>query len=124
MPKRTLHDCRILVVEDEYFLADELHSALLDAGALVIGPVGTVDQAVSLISSDQRIDGAILDINLGGDWVFPAADELIKRSVPFLFTTGYGASTIPPRFEHVTLCEKPVNIRQVTAALGRVVHPT
>ncbi len=122
MADKTLQDCRILVVEDEYMLADELHTELGDVGAIVLGPVGTVEEAIALIGSGQRIDGSVLDINLGGDWVFPAADLLVERSVPFMFTTGYDASSIPARFADIVCCEKPVNIRKVTQAIGRVVH--
>lgn len=122
MRERTLENCRILVVEDEYMLADELQVELGDAGAVVFGPVGTVDDAVALIASDQELDGAVLDVNLGGEMVFPAADLLVEHSVPFVFTTGYDASSIPQRFTHIVRCEKPVNIRKVTQTIGRLVH--
>lgn len=122
MPERTLRDCRILVVEDEYLLADELRSELGDAGATVLGPVGDIEGALDVIRSEQLIDGGILDVNLSGEMVFPAADMLIERGVPFVFTTGYDESVIPSRFAHVVRCEKPINIRRVTQAVGRVIH--
>jgi DNA-binding NtrC family response regulator len=123
MPKSTLQDCRILVVEDEYMLADELQNEFVDANAVVLGPVGTLNNAMNLIASEQHIDGAVLDVSLDGEMVFPAADLLLQRGVPFVFTTGYDASSIPPRFKHIVRCDKPVNIRKVTQALGRAVHP-
>ncbi|SFS11607.1 response regulator [Sphingomonas jatrophae] len=122
MPERSLRDCRILVVEDEYMLADELRTELGDAGAIVLGPVGNVEDALELVQSEQAIDGGILDVNLSGEMVFPAADLLTDRGVPFVFTTGYDASAIPSRFADVVRCEKPINIKKVTQAIGRVIH--
>ena len=122
MPERTLRDCRILVAEDEYMLADELCAELVDVGAVVLGPAGTLEDALDLISANSHIDGAILDVNLQGKMIFPAADLLGERKVPVVFTTGYDASVIPSRFLHVARCEKPVNIVRVTQAIGRAVH--
>lgn len=67
MPDRTLRDCRVLVVEDEYMLADELEMELADAGAAVLGPVGAIEDAIAIIEAEAEIDGAILDANLGGE---------------------------------------------------------
>ncbi len=122
MADRSLDRCRILVVEDEYLLADEMALELEDTGAIVLGPVPSVEQALALLDGEVPPDGAILDINLGGETAFPVADVLIGRGVPVLFTTGYDSEAIPERFAHVLLCEKPVNIRRVTAALGRAIH--
>ncbi|GHD05120.1 response regulator [Tianweitania populi] len=120
MNQATLRDCRILVVEDEYMLADELRSELLDAGAIVLGPVGTIEDALELISAETAMDGAILDINLRGEMVFPAADLLTQRNVPFAFATGYEDSAIPDRFKQITRCEKPVDLNRITQALRQV----
>lgn len=122
MADRTLTDCRILLVEDEYMLADELRTELDDARAVVIGPAGTLADALDLIRSEEHIDGAILDVNLRGEMAYPAADLLIARGVPFVFTTGYDSSAIPDRFAEVVRCEKPINIRRVTEAIGRVMR--
>lgn len=122
MPDRTLLDCRVLVVEDEYMLADELETELADAGAKVLGPVGTIEEAVAIIEAESEMDGAILDANLRGEMVFPAADLLLERGVPFVFTTGYDASAFPARFEHIVRCEKPINIKRVAQAIGRVIR--
>jgi len=122
MSERTLRNCHILIVEDEFLLADDLHIELSDAGAVVLGPVGTVADAVAIASSEQRIDGAILDVNLGGDQGYPVADLLIERGVPLLFTTGYDGASLPARFSAVARCVKPTTIRLITQALGRVIH--
>ena len=122
MPERTLRDCRILVVEDEYMLADELRIELGDVDAIVLGPVGTVEDALNQIRAETHIDGAIVDVNLRGEMAFPVADLLANRGVPFLFATGYDEATIPARFAEVARCEKPISMPRVIRAIGRAVH--
>lgn len=122
MADRSLNHCRILVVEDEYLLADELALELADEGAVVLGPAPSVKHALGLLEGEASLDGAILDLNLGGEPAFPVADALIDRSVPLIFTTGYDAGAIPERFAHIPRCEKPINIGRITAALGKVIH--
>lgn len=107
----------LLVVEDEYFLADDLASRFRTWGAEVVGPAASVEDARALLDGGRPVDGAVLDINLQGDKVFPIADLLAERDVPFVFTTGYDASAIPERFGHVPRCEKPVDASLVVAAL-------
>jgi CheY-like chemotaxis protein len=106
---------RILVVEDEYLLADDLADGLAALGAIVIGPVGGLDEALSLLENTPEIDAALLDINLRGEMVFPLADALAVRGVPYLFATGYGHEGIPERYQRARVLEKPV---QAGLALG------
>lgn len=122
MPELTLRGYRILVVEDDYLLADELQSELEDAAAVVLGPIGRLEDALDLIGSAQHIDAAILDLNLGGETTYSAADRLIERGVPFVFTTGYDGSAIPSRFVGVARCLKPVDMRQLTQTIGRAIR--
>ena len=119
MTEPTLRGCKILVVEDEYLLADDIRNELADQGATVLGPAATLEQGLALLQENQPVNAAILDVNLRGKSVFPLADELLGRNVPFVFTTGYDASTIPDRFQQVTRCEKPVHMAQVLQAIGR-----
>jgi CheY-like chemotaxis protein len=119
---RRLNRCRILVVEDEYLLADELATELAVEGATVLGPAPSVEQALALLDDRPLPDGAILDLNLGGEPAFPVADALIGRGVPLIFTTGYDADALPERFAHIPRCEKPINIRRITTALGEAIH--
>jgi len=107
---------RVLVVEDDYLVAMDLVRALERAGAQVIGPAPAVDAALNALA-DAAPDGAILDINLGGEMAFPVADALLERGVPFVFATGYDAQVIPARFTHVKRCEKPMASEQICAAL-------
>lgn len=115
-----LRDRRVLIVEDEYFIANDLARAFSKAGVEIAGPVPTLDQAVALLEG-QRIDMAVLDINLDGERVYPVADALIERNVPIVFVTGYDRNDIPARYAGVTLCQKPVGTDEVIAALARVV---
>lgn len=117
----TLEGLRILVVEDEYLLADEMDYELAAIGAVVLGPAGSVREAIDLIQGEARIDGAALDLNLGGEPAFEVADLLARRGVPFVFTTGYDAAMIPARHSHVVRCEKPVRMARVASAIAAAI---
>jgi len=107
---------RILVVEDEYLLADRTRRELEKLGAIVVGPTGRVDQALELID-DEKVDGAILDIHLAGELVFPVAERLGELNIPYVFATGYDPSIIPSSFSGFVLCEKPIEIEHIAKAL-------
>jgi CheY-like chemotaxis protein len=107
---------RILVVEDDYLVAMDIVRALERAGAEVIGPASAVEAALAALEQTV-LDGAILDINLGGEMAFPVADALMARGIPFIFATGYDAQVIPLRFTDVKRCEKPMASEQICAAL-------
>jgi CheY-like chemotaxis protein len=112
-----LEDKRILLVEDEYFIVDDLAKAFTAAGATVLGPAASVSEALRLVASSGALDGAVLDINLQGEMVFPVADALMHRGVPFVFSTGYDRVAIPSRFDGYVRCEKPNTAEQVGKAL-------
>ncbi len=117
-----LNGRHVLVVEDEYFIADDLRRAFEESGAQVIGPVGSVDDALAMIEECPRIDGAVLDINLREVMVFPVADALKARGVPFVFATGYEDSAVPSRLRDAAHCEKPIEPTRLAEALfGRTV---
>jgi DNA-binding response OmpR family regulator len=118
MAERCLDQRRILVVEDEYLLADELAYELEEAGAFVLGPVSNVTAALALLDGQTKVDGAVLDLNLGGEPGYPVADALIGRSVPLVLTTGYDARTLPERFADVPVCEKPIVLDRLIATLA------
>jgi len=107
---------RVLVVEDDYLVAMDIVRTLERAGAEVIGPAPAVEAALNALKQAVP-DGAILDINLGGEMAFPVADALMALGVPFIFATGYDAQVIPLRFTHVKRCEKPMASEQICAAL-------
>ena len=120
MPENGLSGRRVLVVEDEYFLADEIDRALRAAGAAVLGPVPSVEAALGLMQTGELPDIATIDINLGGEMAYPVADELLARGVPFLFTTGYDQTSLPERHAAVRRLEKPVEARTILHELGRL----
>ena len=117
MNEQYLNGRRILVVEDEYMIADAMQRGLEDEGAIVLGPAPSVRKALRLIEAEPGIDVAVLDINLGGEKVFPVADALQARGVAFLFTTGYDAADVPEAWRHVLRLEKPIEPRAVARAL-------
>ncbi|HEV8449568.1 MAG TPA: response regulator [Gemmatimonadaceae bacterium] len=106
----------ILVIEDEHIVAEALSRCLRTCGAEIIGPAATVEQALKLIESNAQIDGALLDIDLRGVRAYAVADDLIARGVPFVFATGY-ETTIPDRYRHVTVIQKPFDVAETAAAL-------
>ena len=115
---------RVLVIEDEYFLADDIMRALTALGARVLGPYGDLDEATAVVDRDIAIDAAIMDINLRNEMVFPLARVLRSRKVPLVFTTGYDKSSIAPEFQDVKLWGKPLDLkamaRELTTLLGGV----
>jgi CheY-like chemotaxis protein len=117
MAEGKLHGRRVLVVEDEYHLANDLGGALRMAGADVLGPVPTVEAALDLLQHEAAPDFAVLDMNLGGDMAYPVADELADRGIPFLFTTGYERAFLPARHASVAWMGKPVDETVVVRAL-------
>ena len=118
MSKTVLHSRRILVVEDEYMIAADMQQDLEEVGAIVLGPAPSVEAALQVLSGEAVVDGAVLDINLNGEKVFPVADTLTARGIPFLFATGYDASNIPPAYVHIIRCEKPVDTATIARALS------
>ncbi len=99
---------RILIVEDEYFIAQELALAFESAGARVLGPVADIAGALRLLDEAGDFDGAVLDINLQGELAYPLADALLQRELPFVFATGYDQRNIPAAYAGIRRCEKPV----------------
>ena len=120
MPEGTLQGRHILVVEDEYFLADELQITLEDAGAEMLGPVASVQGGLRILEGSTLPDAASLDVSLGGETVYPLADALIARGVPFVFTTGYDQAAIPSSYAHIRRLEKPVEPETVLMELGKL----
>jgi DNA-binding response OmpR family regulator len=107
---------RVLVLEDDYFIADEMCSTLREYGAEIVGPAPDLDHGLRLVRSEE-IDCAVLDINLQGSLTFGLASELRKRGTPAIFATGYDESVLPDEFSGCIRLEKPVNLRALLQAV-------
>jgi CheY-like chemotaxis protein len=118
MLNESLSGQRVLVVEDEYFIAEDVAGALRRAGAEVVGPVPSEAAARGAIMRCGTLDLAVLDINLQGATVFALADMLADLGVPFVFATGYLEESIPERFRHVPRWGKPFDVTALVDSLG------
>lgn len=115
----TLSGKAIMVVEDEYLIALNIEMAIVDLGASVVGPFSQVDDALAALQGSANLpDAAILDINVRGQHVFPVADRLQERNIPFVFATGYDNWTIPTHLAHVQRFEKPTDPVRLIGALA------
>ena len=98
---------RVLLVEDEALVAMMIQECLGDFGYQVVGPIATATEA-AVRAEDGNFEAAVLDINLGDGAVYPIADMLAARGVPFVFVTGYDAESVEPRFRNVPILQKPI----------------
>jgi CheY-like chemotaxis protein len=108
---------RVLVVEDEYLIRMLLEDMLADLGYGVAAAVGTVAEASALATSGD-FNVAILDVNLDGQEIFPVADILAGRSLPFVFVTGYGERSLPDRYRDRPALQKPFQVEQLSSTLA------
>lgn len=117
IPPRPLAGRRVLVVEDEFAIADLMAEMLQERGVQVMGPAATVLAACELIARGPALDAALVDVNLRGGTSFPIADALLARRVPFAFMTGYDDDAIPARYACVRRYQKPANPLRALAGL-------
>ena len=109
----------ILVIEDDYWVAQLLIQLLEEAGAQVAGPLGWIEEALAFIGEHKAgFDGVVLDINLHGAKSYPIADALAARGIPFVFTTGYGPAGIDPPYDAHPRCTKPFSQKALVTALN------
>lgn len=102
----------VLIVEDEWLIADQLANALRNAGYQIAGPVGQLAPALELVRS-TRIDVALIDINIDGGRTFGLADALANASIPFAFLSGYSKADLPRNLRAYPLLQKPVDANTV-----------
>lgn len=107
---------RVLVVEDESVIAMMTEDLLVELGHVVTGTVARVDKAASLAAT-APIDLAILDVNLDGEWTYPVAEALRDRGVPFIFATGYGATSLDPAWRDRPVLQKPFELRDMARSI-------
>ncbi|GGO90875.1 response regulator [Stakelama pacifica] len=116
-----LADKRVLVAEDEYFIASDIRRLLEQEGVIIIGPVGDLPGATRLAGEAEGIDAAILDVNLAGELTYPLARSLVERGVACMFLTGYDDWAIPEDCGTLPRVAKPFSEREVIETLTALV---
>lgn len=109
----------VLVVEDNRLIAADLAMAVEACGCAVVGPMTAVAEGLALLER-QRPDGALLDVALGAEWVWPLADRLAACGIPFVFVSAYGVAEFPPRFRQHPRLMKPATLDALADALRRI----
>ncbi|RDI56819.1 response regulator [Microvirga subterranea] len=104
--------CRVLIVEDEAMISMLIEDMVLDLGCEIVGPAARLDHALTL-ALQAPIDIGVLDINVDGSVVFPVADVLRFRGIPFIFSTGYDARSLPERFCGSPTLTKPFSYKHL-----------
>lgn len=121
---RPLEGARVLIVEDEFFIADDLARALRNAGADTIGPVSSIREA-EILMRRGHLDSAILDLNLHGEMAGDFAERLSATNLPSVVVSGYGKDAMPESVRNARSLEKPVSaakvIEMLRTKLGRSV---
>lgn len=103
---RALAGLRILVVEDEMMVAMLIEDFLEEFGCTIVGPVGSISEAIRLAAT-EGIDGAMLDMNIDGQPIYPVAEELAHREIPFIFVSGYDAEHFQGEYKTRPKLSKP-----------------
>lgn len=113
---------KILLVEDEALIGMVMRDLISELGFFVIGPLCSVNETLSALAT-QEFDAAVLDLNLGGQMVYPVAELLAQRTIPFVFVTGYGPESVDKRFVQTPVLQKPIARDVLEQALRNVVAP-
>ncbi len=114
---------RVLVVEDEALVAMMLEDAVIEAGGEVVGPAGTLREALLLAGDGQKLDAATLDLNLGGSDSSPVAQMLASRRVPFVVVSGYVGNGQTAALAAARVLAKPFSMAELIDALAAAVAP-
>ncbi len=120
MVSEALSGLRVLVVEDEMLVSMLVEDMLADFGCSVVGPAPDLEEAMSLASTAD-IDAALLDVNVAGKPIFPVADALKARGVPFAFASGYGAAGVEGDHRGAPVLQKPFRQSDLERALTGLV---
>ncbi len=102
-----LYGLQVFVVEDETLVSMMLEDMLAEFGCIIAGVSASVSDALSKVQATPNIDAAILDVNIGGEMIFPVADLLVERKVPFVFSTAYGRPELVRQYPGSKLLNKP-----------------
>jgi DNA-binding NtrC family response regulator len=110
---------RLLIVEDEYLIRLLLEDMLVELGYTIVTVASNLDEGKKAAQTAE-IDLAILDVNIDGQQVFPIADILRGRKLPFIFITGYGARGLPEAYRDTPTLQKPFQMQDLEATVARV----
>ncbi len=113
-----LRGLRVLVVEDVFSMALVMENTLTALGCKVVGPVARLEEARAL-ALVEPLDGALLDVNLNGEAVYPVVDALQARGVPVIFVTGYSAGALPETYRNLPRVVKPFDMRALVELMSR-----
>lgn len=113
---------RVLLVEDEWFVANQIASAFRQVGARVVGMAPTVRQALRVIEDHSQLDGAVIDLDLRGEMAYPIVDRLEERGVPYILATAFEEYQIAPEYRNVPRCSKPFAGRDVAGFYSRLMN--
>lgn len=108
---------RVLIVEDDYLIADAMGASLELENWCVIGPFPSVATARKALVGQEAPDVAVLDVNLGNEYVFPLLDQLLRDGIPIVLTSGYDADAIPAVYANLPRLQKPVQCRSLVSCL-------
>lgn len=109
---------RVLIVEDEFFVALEVEEALKSFGCETVGPFLSLEKALIAVKN-EAFDFAVLDINLNSIMVFPLADQLIEQNIPFVFVTGYADNDLPETYRTQLRVQKPFAFFELRNAIEK-----
>ncbi len=116
---RSFAGLRVLVVEDEMMVSMLIEDMLGELGCQVVGPASRLDEAMALVE-EADLDCAVLDVNLGGQPIFPLADLLRKKGAPFAFATGYGDAGLRDVDKGSPVLQKPFRESDLARVLGEL----
>jgi CheY-like chemotaxis protein len=109
----------VLVVEDQFLIAEEMRRAVEHLGGRVVGPVPSVEKALAL-ALQARPDLGLLDVDLHGQEIYPVADALIEAGSPVIFATGFDRAAMPAAYKDAPHLDKPVTPHALAAALAAI----
>jgi DNA-binding response OmpR family regulator len=107
---------RVLILEDEPIIGFALEDMLIEIGCAAVLLTTRIDEAMQIIR-EERVDAAILDVNIHGERSYPVADALKLKQVPYIFASGYGDTEHPPEHRLTPTLVKPYNVDDIRAAL-------
>ena len=117
MSENQIADRRILVVEDEMLIVLMIEDVIKENGGEVVGPAATLEKALKL-TKEEEFDAAILDVTIRGGKVFPVAEQLAERGIPFAFASGYGDWALPGEMQNMPRLLKPFTATVLKDQIG------